>query len=683
MSKSFNLDSVLKSFMESARKETFDNLGSDANEVRFQNYIRGKKFFLVLDGVWQENRSDWSSFFELLEVQSNGCAVLVTTQSVTGAAVVGSKHTYELSTLLEEDLMAIFEANAFKLSQERSSDYPDLMEIGKEIVSSCYGNPMFVKTFGEVLFDKRTKKEWQLVQDTNISELPRNESSISEALSLCYYRLPTHLKACLSYCALFSKSFEFEKDFLTKLWLAGDLIQSKVNIRIEDSADLCFEELVKRSYFQISVQQQGTTQKYKLQGLVYEMFKIVGTNNPFKARVDSRRSLLQQSKYLRYLSLDYHDGAEAVDMNDLVAFKKLRTIILMRQVPFAGFCDDFFEKLEFIRVLDLSRSGITALPSSIKDCKYLKYLDVSGSEIASIDAGICNLIWLETLKIKNCKHLKELPEEFSNLVNIRHLEMDEESLVHTPVHIRRLTQLRELKKFVIRNLNGCRIAELVEMNQLEGSLCIEGVEHASDVEEDEAQPERYLDRKDHVQKLKLYVKDQAVPIGTAKLGFELSHPSPKLPELIVEGYIWDSLWEWDWRSLALETVDLIGCSNLTSIRGLRELPRLKRLKLSGFNVIYLDSSFFGQDDDVGFSLLDTLALDLWNQWETWDGVGKYMLKIVRLCIQNCPAFHTLPDLSEWHSLNFLDLKSCNSLQNCLGSPPPDIHFPTVEKIVLL
>ncbi|CBI39349.3 unnamed protein product, partial [Vitis vinifera] len=111
----------------------------------------------------------------------------------------------------------VFEKHAF---QNRSINlHPSLVLIGKKIVEKCAGLP------------------------------------IIPALRLSYNHLPSHLKRCFAYCAIFPKNYEFMVKELILLWMAEGLIQCSQDINKQEMEDLghdYFREMLSMSFFQPS-----------------------------------------------------------------------------------------------------------------------------------------------------------------------------------------------------------------------------------------------------------------------------------------------------------------------------------------------------------------------------------------------------------------------------------------------
>ncbi|KAJ8648694.1 hypothetical protein MRB53_001717 [Persea americana] len=84
--------------------------------------------------------------------------------------------------------------------------------------------------------------------------------------------------------------------------------------------------------------------------------------------------------------------------------------------------------------------------------------------------------------LDDCYKLVELPSDFGNLVNLRHLSLGECS-VSIPPRIGRLTSLQKLAHFKVGKEIGHGINELKDMIQLQGSLCISELQNVVNVKE--------------------------------------------------------------------------------------------------------------------------------------------------------------------------------------------------------
>ena len=161
---------------------------------------------------------------DLLLGGSNGSKILVTTRNSSVATIMGTPPTYNLDDLSQEDCFSLFVKLAFKKGEEKH--YPNLLEVGKEIVRKCKGVPLAVRTLAGLLYSQVDEGRWKFVRDNEIWNLEQKEGDILPALRLSYNQLPFHLKQCFAYYSLFPKDYEFKSLELIQFWMAYGILQS-------------------------------------------------------------------------------------------------------------------------------------------------------------------------------------------------------------------------------------------------------------------------------------------------------------------------------------------------------------------------------------------------------------------------------------------------------------------------
>ena len=83
-----------------------------------------------------------------------------------------------------------------------------------------------------------------------------------------------------------------------------------------------------------------------------------------------------------------------------------------------------FSNFKCLRVLKLSGHGIIGLPNSIEQLIHLRLFHILQTEIKELPKSITKLYHLQTLRIEECPKLMKLPEDLSNLINLRHISID-------------------------------------------------------------------------------------------------------------------------------------------------------------------------------------------------------------------------------------------------------------------
>jgi hypothetical protein len=212
--------------------------------------LEGKMVLLVLDDVWNIEYSEWDKLLLPLQYAGQGSKTVVTTRNESVARVMQTVNpSYSLKGIGDEDCWQLFARHAF--SGVNSGALPHLEAFGREIVRKCKGLPLAAKTLGGLLHSEGDAKEWERISNSNMWGL--SNENIPPALRLSYYYLPSHLKRCFAYCAIFPKGYTFMKNELITLWMAeGFLVQSRGDVETERIGEKYFNDLVSRSFFQKS-----------------------------------------------------------------------------------------------------------------------------------------------------------------------------------------------------------------------------------------------------------------------------------------------------------------------------------------------------------------------------------------------------------------------------------------------
>ena len=84
---------------------------------------------------------------------------------------------------------------------------------------------MAAKALGGLLRYEQREDKWNIILTSKIWGLSGDKFGILPTLKLNYNHLPSPLKRCFSFCAIFPKNYEFDKKELIRLWIAGGLVQ--------------------------------------------------------------------------------------------------------------------------------------------------------------------------------------------------------------------------------------------------------------------------------------------------------------------------------------------------------------------------------------------------------------------------------------------------------------------------
>ena len=223
-------------------------------QLKLKEQLSRKKFLLVLDDVWNENRRVWEIFYHpiIRSGGAQGSRVIVTTRNQGVVSAIGATSTYPLEGLSDDECLSLFAQQA--LGTRNFDDYPELRVVGGKIAEKCKGLPLAAKTLGGMLRTNQNLDAWQDILESKIWNLPdQKNNDILPALQLSYHHLPSPLKRCFAYCSIFPKDYVFKVDELVLLWMGeGFLHQVKRKKRMEEIGLEFFHELLARSFFQHS-----------------------------------------------------------------------------------------------------------------------------------------------------------------------------------------------------------------------------------------------------------------------------------------------------------------------------------------------------------------------------------------------------------------------------------------------
>ena len=490
VSDQFHVETITRAVLRHIAPGNNDSLDFHKIQRIVRDKTKGKRFLIVLDDVWNEKYDQWDSLRSPLLEGAPGSKILVTTRNLNVATMMGGdKSFYELKPLSDDDCWLVFKKHAFE--NRNVNEHPNLALIGKEIVQKCGGVPLAAKALGGLLRDKHTEDEWNIILASKIWNLPGDKCGILPALRLSYNHLPSHLKRCFAYCALFPQDYEFKKEELILLWMAEGLIQqSNEDEKMEDLGDDYFCELLSRSFFQSS---NSNKSRFVMHDLINDLAKSIAGDTCLHLDDGLQRSVPENTREnTRHSSFIRHKYDIFKKFETFHKKERLRTFIALpidELTWFGSFIsnkvlEELIPRLGHLRVLSLAYYKISEIPDSFGKLKHLRYLNLSHTSIKWLSDSIGNLFYLQTLKLSYCKELIRLSISIGNLINLRHLDVvGAIKLQEMPIRMGKLKDLRILSNFIVDKNNGLIIKELKDMSHLRGELCISKLENVVNIQD--------------------------------------------------------------------------------------------------------------------------------------------------------------------------------------------------------
>ncbi|RDY07145.1 putative disease resistance RPP13-like protein 1, partial [Mucuna pruriens] len=133
VSDEFDVFKVTRAILEAITGKTDDSRDLGMVQGRLEEQLTGKRFLLVLDDVWNEDRDLWKRLQTPLNYGVQGSKILATTRSFKVASTMRSNEVLELKQLQEDHSWQVFAKHALP------DDNPELdaylkKEIGMKIV---------------------------------------------------------------------------------------------------------------------------------------------------------------------------------------------------------------------------------------------------------------------------------------------------------------------------------------------------------------------------------------------------------------------------------------------------------------------------------------------------------------------------------------------------------------------
>ncbi|XLR21749.1 hypothetical protein S83_049649 [Arachis hypogaea] len=606
VSTNFNMMKILQSIIESSTgvNPNLSSLAAMQNKV--QQVLLDKRCLLVLDDVWENDKwEDLMSVLNSRDSETKGVSILVTTrdQTVASAMETCPTQSHHLQPLPKDDNWSLFTHYAFGPNKEQPAK---LVEIGKEIVRRCAGNPLASKVVGSLLRNKREEKEWLNVLESKFWDI----DAVMGALRLSYFHLNPSSRQCFCFCALYPEDFRISKEQLIHLWMANGLIKSRGNLEVEDVGNQQWEELLQRAFFQeVSIDKYGNT-TFKIHDLFLDLARsIVGEE--YKAYGESE-SLINFSRRVHHVS---YSGLPELNQKTLKNIESLRTLIDLEPAisnTFFGHPVLVLHKVQLCNSLRALRTRSSEL-SALKSLTHLRYLNIYNSYITKLPKCVFRLQKLQILKLEQCYFLTCLSKHILKLKDLRHLLIEGcRSLVEMPPKMGELKQLKTLNIFIVDSKAKHGLAELHDL-QLGGRLHIKGLENVQS--EHDAREANLMNKKELSYLYLSWNSDSnsnSLCISPERV-LEALEPPPNLKNLGINGYRGSQFPGWVRNTnifSSLVNVILFDCNNCKQIPPLGKLPHLESLYVCGMkDVKYIDEdSYDGVEEKVAFKSLKELTL---------------------------------------------------------------------------
>lgn len=417
VSRDANLEKIQESILR--RFEIPDQMwiGKDedgrANEIL--SNLRGKKFVLLLDDVWERLDLSKVGVSDLLDDSSQtGSKIVFTTRSEEVCGEMGARRRFRVECLSPEAALDLFR---YKVGEDVYSSHFEISNLAQTVVEECRGLPLALVTIGHAMASRMGPTQWRYA----VGELQRYPfkfagmgNSVFPILRFSYDSLREDIfKTCFLYCALFPEEHNITKDELIQLWTGEGFLNG---ISPRDQGEYIIESLKLACLLERG---ENSEDSVKMHNLIRDMALELASEN------DNKTLVLQNNTGSNIESINSFDGwHEAVRLSlwgssiDFLALveapscPQVRTLLarltMLHTLPIPS---RFFDSMDALEVLDLSYNlDLNQLPEEIGRLKNLHHLNLSNTSIGCLPTAIKRLIKLKVLLLDGIQCHLSIPE---------------------------------------------------------------------------------------------------------------------------------------------------------------------------------------------------------------------------------------------------------------------------------
>ncbi|XP_062229906.1 putative disease resistance RPP13-like protein 1 [Phragmites australis] len=640
-----------------------------------------KRFLIVLDDL--DNTGIWNNL--LKDLLGDGVArgrILITTRNEeVGTSMKATVHRVDKMdaesgwALLCKDVLP--ECNPEELAT--------LKDVGIKIAEKCEGHPLAIKVIAGVLRSRgKSKAEWEMVLESDSWSMQTVLSELPRALYVSYVDLPSELKECFLHCSLYPEECPIQRFDLVRHWIAEGVVNARDNKLLEDLAEEYYVELIRRNLLQPDP--DNTDQCWITHDLLRSLAHFFIAEESIL--IDGQQRLSTSLSKPRHLTLCNMDNS----LEDPISLKQqmsIRSLMLFKSSNVRTI-DLLLESASCLRVLDLRKTAIEALPKSIGNLVHLRYLNLDGTQVRDIPSSIGFLINLQTLSLQGCQRLQRLPWSIRALLDLRCLCLEGTSLTYVPKGVGELKHLNYLSGLIIGNDNnepeGCDLDDLKALSELrhlhiesldratsgaaalankpflkdlylsERAPVIEEQQHEEEQENQENKKETGKEEKEEQEVSNGQCSREESAKASEKIWNELI-PSQSIEKLIIKNYKGGKFPNWmkgpklgtSFPSLVF--LDLDNCMSCTRLPSVGVLNQLQSLQISNADsVVTIGSEFLGTtvlSPATSFPKLELLKLRNMKKLVEWSldvKESQVLLPCLKsLHIQSCPKLKALPE----------------------------------------
>ncbi|ONM63130.1 Pleiotropic drug resistance ABC transporter family protein [Zea mays] len=384
--------------------------------------------------VSQTFREERAILLNVLDAGQSGSRVLVTAQKKDVAAAIGAEEQIPIPDMEEKQYFSMF--MHYALEGKRVGD-GRFIAIGRKIAKKLGRSPIAAVTVAARLRSNSSIDFWETTANLDMLD------ETMGALWWSYQQIGVDVRRCFAYCSTFPRGYRLVRGELVHIWIVQGFINTRVNAteQPEDIGLHYINELRTFSFLQIERTVFGTeTEAFTIHDLLHELAERVSGSECF--RVVSNSSPKHIPQEVRHLFVGTGTDSRAAIAKKILGLVNLRTLIIVEEYSenkrktFAA--EDDEERVELI------------FPSTFS-----------------------KLYHMQSIYSEKISCAKDVTQ---NLTSLRHSSSSWMGFAN----VGRLTSLQSLRYFQVKREQGHELKQLKHLNNLRGTLAIDGLGVAGD-----------------------------------------------------------------------------------------------------------------------------------------------------------------------------------------------------------